>query len=224
MTPVPTVSLLREGSKSKRTVAGSSPREGGSSLLRTEALLSRTRAGDEAARAELLDRYRPYLERFLHARLPAAARGLHDTHDLVQDTLLRALESLPRFEYRGVGSFWGFLRAIARNHLIEVSRRAAHPARGSPLPEDGVEARPARDPDPSTVVLRGEQIEAFEAALSTLPEKHREALLMRIELGVDYASIAAECGFPSADAARMAVTRATVRVAGEMGRSGLGGT
>jgi DNA-directed RNA polymerase specialized sigma24 family protein len=64
------------------------------------------------------------------------------------------------------------------------------------------------------------RLELFENALRFLSERSREALLMRLGLDLDYSSIAAECGFPSADAARKAVDRAKRRVATEMLRAG----
>src|SRR5262249_37647979 len=60
-------------------------------LVRTADLLCRAREGDAEARNELFGRYRPQLERFLHARLSAPARGFLATQDLVQDACMKAL-------------------------------------------------------------------------------------------------------------------------------------
>ena len=43
--------------------------------------------------------------------------------------------------------------------------------------------------------------------------------MLRVEFGLDYAEMATQLGKPSSDAARMAVTRAIVRLADKMGRS-----
>src|SRR5206468_605262 len=67
---------------------------GASVLESTATLLARLRKGDLAARDRILARYRPTLQRWAHGRLPSRARGLVDTDDLVQITLIRALNRL----------------------------------------------------------------------------------------------------------------------------------
>jgi len=47
----------------------------------------------------------------------------------------------------------------------------------------------------------------------------REALVGRIELGLSYAELGSALGKPSADAARMAVGRAILRLSDEMTRT-----
>jgi hypothetical protein len=61
------------------------------STLSTLVLLNRASGGDERARNALYSRYLPRLQRWARGRLPHKARGLVDTDDLVQDTLLRTL-------------------------------------------------------------------------------------------------------------------------------------
>jgi len=55
--------------------------------------------------------------------------------------------------------------------------------------------------------------EAYEAALVKLSNEQREAVMMRIELGFSYQQIAEAQDRPSANAARMVVARALVRLA-----------
>jgi RNA polymerase sigma factor (sigma-70 family) len=181
-------------------------------LLTTEALLPRARAGDRDAQRELFVRFTPILERLLHARMPAHARGVHETDDLVQEVVLRALAHLGDFEYRGPGSFWSYLRRIGLNYVAEVVRRsevgnAPRTANGSTL--DGVDPNPG----PGSAIVNRESFERFERELSDLNEVHRQAVLMRLELRLPYEDIATQCGFASADAARMAIKRAYERLA-----------
>ena len=58
--------------------------------------------------------------------------------------------------------------------------------------------------------------ERYEAALHRLRPEEREVIIARVELGQSYQQIAAGHGKASADAARMAVSRALVRLAEEM--------
>jgi RNA polymerase sigma-70 factor (ECF subfamily) len=52
-----------------------------------------------------------------------------------------------------------------------------------------------------------------------LTEGERQAVVLRVELGLSYEEIAGQLEKPSADAARMAVTRAIARLAAEMRRA-----
>ena len=65
-------------------------------------------------------------------------------------------------------------------------------------------------------MLRKETFEAFEVALEEIAEPARGALLLRLELGLPYGVIASECGYPSADAARMAIGRSMARLAHDL--------
>src|SRR5262245_24820283 len=72
-------------------------------------LVRRAHEGDEAARNELCARYMPRMMRWAHGRLPKSARGAMDTIDLVQDTFMRALQRLDRFDPQHPGAFQGYL-------------------------------------------------------------------------------------------------------------------
>ena len=60
--------------------------------------------------------------------------------------------------------------------------------------------------------------ERYEAALASLSDDDREAIVARVELGGTYEEVAIALGKPSADAARMAVGRALLKLAEGMGR------
>jgi RNA polymerase sigma-70 factor (ECF subfamily) len=63
-----------------------------------------------------------------------------------------------------------------------------------------------------------EAVERYEAALKRLRDQEREAIVARIEMGLSYDEVAAALKRPSADAARMLVGRALLRLAKEMRR------
>jgi len=69
---------------------------------------------------------------------------------------------------------------------------------------------------PLEAAIGQETVERYESALSTLTEEEREAIVARLELGLTHEEIAEALGKPSADAARMAVARAMVRLARAM--------
>jgi RNA polymerase sigma factor (sigma-70 family) len=184
-------------------------------LLSTNDLVARAKRREAVAAEELFRRYRPRLSAFVHARVPSGARRLADTQDVVQEVCFKILRALDRFESRGIGSFWWFARQIAKNHLVDLARggKAVHE---TALDEhsDAEPAGPARAP--SSVAADREAMEAFDRALERVPERVRQGILMRLELGLDWSVVAADSGFPSADAARVAVKRALADVAREM--------
>jgi DNA-directed RNA polymerase specialized sigma24 family protein len=75
-------------------------------------------------------------------------------------------------------------------------------------------AAPARGP--LREAADHESAAAVDAALEKLPEKTRQGLAMRLELGLEWNVIAEDCGFPSPDAARVAIKRALLDVAKEL--------
>ena len=76
----------------------------------------------------------------------------------------------------------------------------------------------ATDPRPSPLedAIGGEILGRYEEALERLKPGDREAILARVELGLSYQEVARALGKPSTDAARMAVSRALLRLAKEM--------
>ena len=86
-------------------------------------LVQRAQAGDEMALGRLLARYRPRLRRWASGRLPAQARDLTDTEDLIQDVMLRAFRNLPSFEQRSEWAFQAYLRRAVTNRIRDEIRR-----------------------------------------------------------------------------------------------------
>ena len=64
-----------------------------------------------------------------------------------------------------------------------------------------------------------EAIERYERALATLRREDRELVVARIELGYTNKEIAELLDRPTPNAARMAVERAIIRLAKEMGKT-----
>jgi RNA polymerase sigma-70 factor (ECF subfamily) len=176
-------------------------------LETTAELLRRVREGQAGATDRLVKRYLPILRRWAHGRLPGHARDLADTDDLVQITLIRALDHIEDFEPRREGAFLAYLRRILLNSLRDEVRR--------------VNRRPIRKDmddviaDPALVVnaVGVETMIAYERALATLPERQQEAVVLRIEFGFSFQEVADAIESPSANAARMMVTRALAQLA-----------
>ena len=181
----------------------------GPSLESTASLLAKVRTGDEPARERLVERYLRALQRWARGRLPRFARDLTDTDDLVQITFLRALDHVDRFEHRKPGSFLAYLRQILLNEIRSQIRRAA----GRPGVEGLPDGQAAPDPSPLEQAIGKEALDTYEAALAELPQEQQEAVILRVELGFTNPEVAQALGSPSANAARMKVARALVRLA-----------
>jgi len=66
------------------------------------------------------------------------------------------------------------------------------------------------------ITIGREAVERYETALARLRPEEREAIVARIELDGTYQDVAQALGKASPDAARMAVSRALLRLAEEM--------
>lgn len=175
-------------------------------------LLQRAQAGDRAALDTLLARHLPRLRRWASGRLPVGARDFVDTDDVVQETLIRALRHIDTFDYRREGALQAYLRQAVRNRIVDLVRRAGRRAPADEL-TTGV---PDQASSPLEQSIGVEAVERYERALQRLKPKDREAVILRVELGYDYAELGQALQKPSVQAARKAVTRAIARLAREM--------
>ena len=175
-------------------------------------LIEKARLGDHEALDRLFARHLRPLQRWASGRLPQWARGLTDTDDLVQDTLLQTFKRIDAFEPRRVGALQAYLRQAVLNRLRDELRR-----KGRQPPAVDLEAVDvAGGQSPLEEAIGHEAVERYEQALQRLKPEEREAIIGRVELGLDYDDLAEALGKPTADAARKAAQRALVRLAEEM--------
>jgi len=175
----------------------------------TEALISRVRRGDAGAGDDLVRRFLPLLRQWAHGRLPRSARDLHETDDLVQLALMRALKHIDSFEYDGSGSFLAYLRQILLNQVRDEVRRLA---RRPDAAELDPEQPDAELPSPVERLIGEHRLRAYELALASLPKRQQGLVVMRLEFGMSYPEIAIEVG-STPDAVRVMVARALVQLA-----------
>ena len=178
----------------------------------TVGLIEKARAGDQAAFDRLFARALPRLQWFVSLRLGRGLRARLEPDDVVQETYATALALLPEFESRGEGTFLRWLCSLAEN---QVRKLVAHHGerRRSALrvgrPADTALAM-AADPasGPCTRAARVEVRSKVSAAIDTLPDELREALLLRIVEGRRLREVA-ETMDRSESATRRLVARAT---------------
>lgn len=196
------------GARKQPNAATLSGVDGTSTVL----LIERARNGDTSALDELFRRCLPPLRRWATGRLPRALRDGADTEDLLQDTLIRTLARLQSVEWDGQGALQAYLRQAILNRIRDEIRRVRRRPPGERL-TDGYETA---DASPLEEAIGAQALGRYEAALERLDPTEREAIIARVELGYSYQDVAIATGRPSAEAARLAVRRALVRLAEKM--------
>ena len=177
-------------------------------------LVERAKSGDSNALNDLFARYLPSLRRWASGRLPRWTRDMMDTDDLVQETVVRAVKRMDRFEARHEGALQAYLRQASVNRIRDEVRRAKRTPVAEVLDDNAAD----RGASPLEDAIGAEALERYEAALNRLRPEEREAIVARVEMDGSYQDVARALGKPSADAARMAVSRALLRLAQEMSR------
>jgi RNA polymerase sigma-70 factor (ECF subfamily) len=177
-------------------------------------LVERAKRGDAEALNRLFARFLPALRRWASGRLPRWTRDVMDTDDLVQETVLRSVKRIEAFESRHEGALQAYLRQAVVNRIRDEVRRKKRSPAATELDENQSDGTVSA----LDLAIGREAVERYEAALARLRPEEREAIIARIEMDGSYREVAQALGKPSADAARMAVSRALLRLAEEMNR------
>jgi RNA polymerase sigma factor (sigma-70 family) len=181
-------------------------------LQSTVDLLLAARGGEEGAFERLFERLVPGLRRWARGRLPVFARELCDTQDVVQDTVLNALRRMDQFEVRHPGALLAYLRQAVLHRICDEVRRSQRRPLMTELGDHADEGALS----PLDRILSQHEIARYESALARLKPDDRAAILCRVEHQSSYEQMAIDLGKPSANAARVAVRRALMRLAEEM--------
>ena len=152
-------------------------------------LVERARQGDADAFGELFRLFRDHLLGTIRTRTGEALATALDPEDVLQDTYVRALGSISRFEWRGEGSTVRWLQGIACHLILNAARQRA---RNKHLQVD--RDPESDDPSPSRDARREERFERLERAFQDLKPEYRQVLrLARIE-GLQIREIAVRMG------------------------------
>jgi RNA polymerase sigma-70 factor (ECF subfamily) len=119
-------------------------------------------------------------------------RSEHDAHDIVQESVLRAINGAGTF--RG-GNARAWLLTIVRNASFDwLERRKGH--RHQELDDALPVAAENSEFDPQAILLRAANAERVRSAIETLPPGIREVTVLRDMEGMSYKEIAAIIGAP----------------------------
>jgi RNA polymerase sigma-70 factor (ECF subfamily) len=138
-------------------------------MIDDEGLVAAARRGDRSAFGALYERHFPSVYRFAYFHTRSAA----DAEDACAEAFLRAIEHVDQF-HGSAAQFGGWLFRIARNAIIDRGRKA----RPTVALDDAT--------DPSVADRAGEVVQrvALRAALATLKEEQRSAVVLRFVLGL----------------------------------------
>ena len=173
-------------------------------LFDSHEILAKAKQGDEAAKGELLNRFRPYLNVIAQRHLDERLQSRLDYADVVQITFLEATRDFDHFRGDSVESLLAWLRNILRNNVAtahqhhlaaqkrsarkEVTLRVSSESGGSSLGmQDMV---PSESSSPSQRMMRDEASVVLATCLEQLPETQREAIRMRYLEGMSLKEIA----------------------------------
>ncbi len=143
----------------------------------TQALVLKAQTGDRAAFEALVARYEGRLREIVSMRLGAHLRGKLEIEDVLQETFVRALQSISRFTWRDEPAFLRWLQVIAENRIrdaLKGTHRAVELQLQNDVQEGGV--------SPSKHVRRNERFDRLQQSLDRLSPDHRRVIfLSRIE-------------------------------------------
>jgi len=157
------------------------------------------------------------LRKWARGRLPRWARNFAETADLVQEALFQTFRRIDRFEDRGKGALQAYLRQAVTNRIRDEMRRVGRQVTGDSLPTEAL--LHSGEPSPFETTLDAERERKYKLAVATLTEDERLLVVARMELGYNYEQLALISNRSTADAARVAVRRAVLKVAERMSGS-----
>ena len=171
--------------------------------------------GDRTALALVLENIRPMVVRYCRGRVGAAERGHLSADDVAQEVCLAVMTALPRYQDQG-RPFMAFVYGIAAHKVADAHRSSA---RNKSEPVSEVPDVIALDDGPEQRALDSESSRQMHELLGTLPEKHREILILRLVVGMSAEETAVAVG-STAGAVRVAQHRAIAKLKKEVAKAG----
>lgn len=155
-----------------------------------QVLVEKAQGGDQHAFDQLVSKYQRKLGRLLSRFI----RDQAEVEDVSQEAFIKAYRALPSF--RGESAFYTWLYRIgintAKNYLVSQGRRAPTTTEFDSEEAEGFEdASQLRDINTPESLLLSKQIgHTVNAAMDSLPEELRTAIVLRELEGLSYEEIA----------------------------------
>lgn len=157
--------------------------------------IRRCKRGEEAAFAEILERYRGPIYNLCYRM----SRSPEDARDLAQEVFIKVFRLLDRYDEEFAFSSWLF--RIATNHCIDHLRRnrlrfLPLEQQSGPSGEEFELQLPDSGPQPDRVLERKEAMDRLEEVISSLPPHYRIITLLRHDQQLSYEEIATILDLP----------------------------
>jgi len=198
-----------------------------SDLVAENALVNAAVAGEALAVEQLLLACYLPLQQHVEHKIPDRARRHFAAEDILQLVFTEAFRDIGRFQPRGDGSFFAWLRGIADHRLIDALRKIdrgdanrlslGHFGNASSLSEL-IDVVCHDSGSPSKQARGQEAMRAIQIALAGLPDDQQEAIRMNYLEHKSVDEIARDTGRTEA-AVRGLIYRGQKNLAAAMGRS-----
>ena len=159
----------------------------------------------------LIERCLPALKRWAHGRIPAAARGRFETHDLVQEAVLHLIARSQAFEPTTAEATLAYLRKTVLNLVRDEARRLARRPASSELT-----ALPEAAETPLDRLILQQTYEHYRQALATLKPRDRILIIASLEKDWSVQDITDRLPMKSVPATRVALSRGLQRLAKQL--------
>ena len=178
-------------------------------------LLAQSRCGCRESLGLLIEAFRDYLLRIANEELPEQLRQRVAASDLVQMTVVEAIEGFARFSGEKIDEFRGWLRRILLRNLHDALRHHGMQMRDvqKEIPLEVAEkgVRQGETISPGDEMRRLETWLAVEQAVSQLSVDHQRVIYLRNRDGLTFVEIAQQLE-RSPDAVRKLWGRAVVQL------------
>lgn len=180
--------------------------------------LAAARNGAATRAGALLEACRPYLLAIANQELPDALHGKVGASDLVQETLVKGLQSFESFRGESPDELAGWLRQILTHEIrnLVVAFGTAKRDVSRELYSGSIISDADQTP-PLDRLLKLERKQQLEATIAALPDDVRQLIEMHHQQNLTFAEIAAALG-KTEDATRKAWFRALQQLQHELAR------
>ncbi len=159
-----------------------------------QALFARARNGDRKAFDILVSAYQRDVKSWIRTDIGNPVRLGLEVDDLVQNSFLRAWESIRQFQGETENTWQGWLRKIARNVVRDEMRKLGRrkDPRKNAIPLGPEIDQPRTGTSPTQEPVREERYEELKRALRCLSPDHRKVVLLVFLHGVSIKAAAKE--------------------------------
>jgi RNA polymerase sigma-70 factor (ECF subfamily) len=179
-----------------------------------EIALQRARKGSHDALGELLEMYRPWLERLAGQAIDSWLRPRLAASDVAQESLIQAANAFTEFRGATEAEFRAWLRSLFANHLIDRQRELLAKKRNAGRESRVSEGDIADTATPSSVVVAREEAGRLIEAIAQLDEELRAVVQLRYLHELSFEEIGDELGL-----SRFVISRRWVRAINILAKS-----